>query len=235
MTEAVAELQTILDRLLERKQIEHVLEAGCGSASHIRIAYDACLTGIDISEKQLARNHALDEKILGDLQTYALPESHFDVIVCCDVLEHLPHPTDALENLVRAIKEDGLIVLALPNLYSMKGILTKFTPFWFHVWVRRYLFGEKEAGTDDNGPFPTFLRLSIAPEAMNRFARERGLVIEYFRVYESQMHRLFKERHRKLGAVWSGLGLVVQALSRNRITADRTDYIVLLRKSTRRV
>src|SRR4051812_43966697 len=98
MTEAIRQLKTTLDRLLEGKQIEHVLEAGCGSASHISIAADACLTGIDISEKQLARNQALDEKILGDVQSYALPESRFDVIICWDVLEHLPHPELALEN-----------------------------------------------------------------------------------------------------------------------------------------
>jgi SAM-dependent methyltransferase len=234
MTEAAFQLQITLDRLLGGKQIERVLEAGCGSASHIRIPHNACLTGIDISEKQLARNHALDERIVGDLQTYALPESHFDAIVCWNVLEHLPQPECALENFVRALKEDGIIILALPNLYSMKGVLTKFTPFWFHVLILRYLFGEKEAGKDESYPFPTFLRRSIAPEAIKRFARERGLIIEYFHIYESQMHHEFKETHRTLGIVWGGVAHVVQALSLNRIAADLTDYIILLRKAPHR-
>jgi len=230
MIEAVEQLQTTLDRLLKGKHIVRVLEAGCGSATHINIACDAHLIGIDISEKQLQRNSALDEKILGDVQTYALSESDFDVIVCWDVLEHLPHPRRALENFVRAVKEDGLIVLALPNLYSMKGVLTKFTPFWFHVWARRRLFGEKEAGTEDLGPFPTFLKLSVTPTNLKRFAQEQGLVVEYFRIYESEMHQVFKERHRILGRAWSGLSFTVQALGFGRIAADLTDYIMVLRK-----
>jgi len=234
MTEAILNLQTTLDRLLEGKQIEHVLEAGCGSVSHIGIGGDACLTGIDISEKQLARNQVLDEKILGDVQAYALPESRFDVIICWDVLEHLQHPELALENFARALKEEGMLILALPNLYSMKGMITKFTPFRFHIWVRRHLFGETEAGKDDNGPFPTFLKRTIAPAALKQFASERGLIVEYFCVYESEMHHLFKERHRTLGVVWSGLGRVVQALSFNRVVADLTDYIILLRKPAHR-
>ena len=230
MTEAILQLQTTLDRLLEGKWIERILEAGGGSASHLKIPDAACLIGIDVSEKQLQRNNVLDEKILGDVQTYALPESDFDIIICWDVLEHLPRPMCAVENFLRAIKEDGLIVLALPNLYSMKGMLTKYTPFWFHVWVRRHLFGEKEAGTEDFGPFPTFLRFSVTPSAIKRFARERGMAIEYFCIYESQMHRVFKERHRTLGIIWSILSLVVQTLTLNGISANLTDYVIMLRK-----
>ncbi len=235
MTEAVLQLKGTLDRLLDGKKIEHVLEAGCGSASHISIAGDTCLTGIDISEKQLARNQALDEKILGDLQNYALPESRFDVIICWDVLEHLPQPERALENFVRALKEDGMIILAFPNLYSLKGIVTKFTPFLFHVWVRRHLFGERDAGKDDNGPFPTFLKSAIAPAAIKQFARERGLGVEFFCLYESEMHQVFKERHSTLGVVWSALGRLTQLLTFNRLAADLTDCIILLRKLPKRV
>ena len=230
MTEAVEQLQSTLDRLLKDKDVVRVLEAGCGSATHINISCDAHLIGIDISEKQLERNPALDEKILGDIQTYALPESDFDVIVCWDVLEHLPHPTRALENFVRAVKDDGLIVLALPNLYSMKGVLTKFTPFWFHVWARRRLFGEKQAGTEDLGPFPTFLKLSVTPANLKRFAREQDLIVEYYRIYESEMHQVFKKRHRILGSAWTGLSVAVQTLGFGTVSANLTDYIMVLRK-----
>lgn len=231
MTDAIAQLQATLDRLIDGKHIERILEAGCGSTRRIRIAPDAVLVGIDISEKQLQRNGALDERILGDIQAYALRESHFDVIVCWDVLEHLSQPEQALANFVRAVKEEGLVVLALPNLRSMKGLLTKFTPFWFHVWTRRRLFGETQAGTEDFGPFPTYLRPSIAPAAILRFARERDLVIEYFQVYESDMHRVFRERHRTLGLVWRGLAMAAQAVSLGRISADLTDCFIVLRKA----
>ena len=230
MAEATEELQAVLDNILDGKLVEFILEAGCGSVSQIRLDPKASLVGIDTSEKQLERNVALDVRILGDLQTYILPKAHFDMIVCWDVLEHLPHPMLALENFVQAIEEDGLILLALPNVYSMKGILTKFTPFWFHVWTRRHLFGEISAGTDDHGPFPTFLRASVAPNSIRKFAVDHGMIVEYFRIYESPMHRLFGQRNRRLGLVWHYLSRIVQVLSINRISADLTDYIILLRK-----
>ena len=228
--EAIARLQSALDRHLGGRQNIHVLEAGCGSTSQITIAPDAHVTGIDISEKQLERNMLLDEKILGDIQDYALPEERYDVIVCWDVLEHLPRPERALANIVRTARTGGLVLLGFPNIWSAKGLLTKCTSFRFHVWVRRTFFGEKDAGTNDFGPFPTFMKFSIAPAAIRKRAQASGLEVVFWCLYESRMHRDFRERHPVLNAAWFAVSLLAQTLSVGKLSALRTDCLILLRK-----
>ena len=123
-----AELQDVIDRLVANEKPITVLEAGCGSATHIRLSDHARIVGIDNSEDQLARNSYVSQKIVGDVQTHEFEEGGFDLIMCWDVLEHLPHSEKALRSFARAAKPGGVIPLVLPNVYSLKGLITKFTP-----------------------------------------------------------------------------------------------------------
>src|SRR3990172_9070263 len=141
MSEANRKAQAVVDRLLRGQERIAALEAGCGSASHLRLPLGAIITGIDISEKQLARNTLLHKKICADLETHEWAEGCFDLVICWDVLEHLPRPVLALRNVFVAAAPGGIVVLALPNLYSLKGMVTKFMPYAFHVWFYRYVMG----------------------------------------------------------------------------------------------
>ena len=227
MKPEIVKLQQVIDKVLNNRQNLKVLEAGCGSATEIKIPEDAYFVGIDISEKQLERNSLLKEKILGDIQTYDLPASDFDVIVCFYVLEHVPKPELALKNFLRSLKEDGIIILALPNVLSIWGLTTKLTPHGFHTWVYRNIFGEKKAGTDDVGPFPTFSRFSISPESVKQFALTNGLSIEYFELYEK-----FRQQgiRKKFGAAWNLFGGLTKVFSFGKVDADSSDYIIVLKK-----
>jgi len=227
MKPEIVKLQQVIDKVLNNRQNLKVLEAGCGSATEIKIPENAYFVGIDISEKQLERNSLLKEKILGDIQTYDLPASDFDVIVCFYVLEHVPKPELALKNFLRSLKEDGIIILALPNVLSIWGLTTKLTPHGFHTWVYRNIFSEKKAGTDDVGPFPTFSRFSISPKSVKRFALANGLSIEYFELYEN-----FRQQgiRKKFGAAWNLFGGLTKLFSFGNIDADSSDYIIVLKK-----
>jgi SAM-dependent methyltransferase len=41
---------------------------------------------------------------------------YFDVVVMCEVIEHLAHDYNALENIRRVLKEDGILILSIPFL-----------------------------------------------------------------------------------------------------------------------
>ena len=43
-----------------------------------------------------------------------LPHSHFALVVCCSVLEHVPRPWDMAENLTRLLRPGGAIYVAVP-------------------------------------------------------------------------------------------------------------------------
>ncbi len=93
------EVQNIIDTFSKKNRTVNVLEAGCGSLSRFEFGSNFHITGIDISSKQLERNENVNEKILGDIQTYKLQDNQYDIIMCIDVLEHLSKPHQALNNL----------------------------------------------------------------------------------------------------------------------------------------
>jgi len=230
MNPVITALQRTLDDRFRDCDEFAVLEAGCGSTSVLDLGDRARITGIDISQKQLDRNSILQEKILGDVQTHPLPQRTYDLIVCWDVLEHLPEPRQALENFERAAATGGLIVLKLPNLLSPKGLLTKFTPHGFHVWVYRHVYRCPDAGTEDRAPFPTQLRLDVSPGRLCRFATDRHLAIVSESYYESNHQIRLKEKYALFGI---GAGLVqglVKMFSLGRLDARRTEYLLVLKK-----
>jgi len=203
------ELSEAVAQTLRGKTAFSVLEAGCGSLTNLQLPNGGRITGIDISQKQLARNAALDETILGDLQTFRLPTDQYDCCVCWDVLEHLNDPVSALRNLVQATKPGGVMVIAIPNRNSLKGLITLMTPHSFHVWVYRNIYNRKDAGTDDRGPFKTFLKEAISAKALKKFAKSHGLTEERFVLYTST---LISSGYARAPVLFSFYGFLVNAL-----------------------
>jgi SAM-dependent methyltransferase len=178
--QAILDLQSFVDGELSHRPSIRLLEAGCGSASHLTFRGAVQRVGIDISEKQLERNTVLNEKIVGDLQQHEFPPASFDAIICWDVLEHLAQPELALRQFGRAIKPGGLIILKLPNVLSVKGLVTKGLPHTLHVLAYRYIYHDPEAGKDDRAPFKTHLRFNISARAIRRQGVQLGLRTAYF-------------------------------------------------------
>lgn len=210
-----------------------VLEAGCGTGRKGRVfglKPNAHIVGIDTCEEVLGKNNVVSEKILGDIQTYPFRPSDFDLIICHDVLEHLPNPQKALSNFASAIRGGGLIVIASPIVNSVKGIVTKLTPHSVHVIGYRSLLGNKDAGKPGFGPFPAYLRWSISPSSMVRFAKDHGLTIEYFQLYHGRMWDRIIRKSRILGKSYYLFGRIVELLSFGRITAEMTDFMMVLGK-----
>lgn len=208
-----------------------VLEAGCGSMSHVRLGEDPVVVGVDVSARQLRRNDTLDLPVLGDLHHLPLADATFDVVVCWDVVEHLHTPVAALDHMARALRPGGHLVLGFPNLQSMKGLLTRWTPHAFHVWVYRHVLGNETAGTDDQGPFPTFLRPETTPAGIRTWARNQGMTVALFQLYESEMQALMVRRNPAARAWVRGLGRIVQTVTRGRIRAADSDVIAVVRKA----
>jgi SAM-dependent methyltransferase len=175
-----------------------ILDAGCGRDAHeleLELAGARHVVGIDISAAALAENPDLDERIVGDLETYPLPPDTFDLAVCWDVLEHLRRPDLALDNLTRSLKPGGRLVLGLPNVLTPKALATKFTPHRFHVLVYRRVFDFPNAGRPGYGPFPTYLRWCLRPDAIAAYAARRGLLVDELERSVSESMTPIYDRH----------------------------------------
>lgn len=228
MDDPISRLQEFLDKALKDKSQLRILEAGCGSASHVNFKQPVHMTGIDISEQQLQRNTALDEKILGDLQRHRFQPSSFDVIICWTVLEHLDKPELALDKFTSAIKPGGIIILGLPNLLSMKGVITKYTPHWFHVWAYRYLLGREDAGKNDVGPFKTYLKFNVAPNAIKAFATRNSLTTTYFEIYDVVETDFFSRKNTFTQTTYTWLNGFVKLASFGKL--DDSEFVIVLQK-----
>lgn len=208
-----------------------ILDAGCGRASVLNFPEAAHVTGVDVSAEALEANDGVHEKVVGDLESLALPPDHFDAVLCWDVLEHLPRPRRALDSLVSTVSPRGLVILGLPNLLSGKGLVAKFSPLVVHVWFYRHVRKSTKAGRPGYGPFKTYLRASLAPPALRRHLVRRGLVIERFALYEGGvLQRMLASRGLLpvLARVsWHVLALLIRVVTLWRVNPALTEMLVL--------
>jgi SAM-dependent methyltransferase len=220
-------LQQLVDATIGgREASAKVLDAGCGFTLPTELPEHARLVGLDISAEALAKHERLDDAIVGDVETYPLPDDEFDVILCWTVLEHLEHPRSAFENLARAVKPGGLLVIGVPNVWSLKGIVTRLTPYRFHVWLYRHLLGQPQAGTPGFGPYPTYLRRDISPRALGELGTASNLDCVY-----AVSYRTPTGLPRALDLAWSGLAWLGRIATFGAWGSEAGEHVSIFRKA----
>jgi 2-polyprenyl-3-methyl-5-hydroxy-6-metoxy-1,4-benzoquinol methylase len=104
-----------------------ILDAGCGGGF---VAFQLAdkghwVVGVDISEKAIESCRKCIAPVadfyIGNIASMRLDKS-FDVIVCSEVLEHIDHVDIALCNLYDHLKSNGLLILTVPNGYSLREL-----------------------------------------------------------------------------------------------------------------
>ena len=98
-----------------------ILDFGCGVGDFLHFAQqNGCeIMGCDMSED--ARKFAsekLGKTVVTPEEIFALPHSTFDVITMWHVLEHIDNLRFQVEQLHRLIKDNGRLVIAVPNYKS---------------------------------------------------------------------------------------------------------------------
>src|ERR1700704_6047106 len=154
--ESLLAVHSILQAVLPPAKLA-IYEAGGGSTSFLPLSVlnRAHVTVVDIDEDQIRNNSYAQEAILGDIQSYRFKPESFDLVICYNVIEHLPDVEAALLGFCQSLKKNGLILIGAPNPRSLSGVVTKYSPHWFHVWFYRHIRGEKHAGSPGFAPFPT--------------------------------------------------------------------------------
>ncbi len=220
--------QASVTRALSPHAAPRVVEAGCGARSHLRYPDTAHVIGVDLIDAQLRRNTSTPHLVRGDVSALPIAPACADLVVCWDVLEHLPQPALAIAEIARVLRPGGLAVLALPHILSLKGLVTRFTPWWFHVWVYRRVLGDTSAGTDAFDQFPTTLRFSLRPAGIRRLARAHGLHVESLALYEGPVPTHFRRRHRVADLAFGAASRITRRLSAGRYDTTLSDMVIVL-------
>lgn len=117
-----------------------VLDVGCGAGAtmmHLLKKGAEEVTGIELSQDACEQAWKRNLNVIqADIQKDELPlqEKSFDFILFADVLEHLYDPWTTLRGFVRLLKEDGTILLSIPNVKYYR-VLRKllFSDEWAYV------------------------------------------------------------------------------------------------------
>ena len=226
--EPLSRAQALVSEALGRLPRAVVLEAGCGARSHLAYPAGTQVIGIDILRSQLQRNAQTSRLAQGDVTAMPVASASTDLVVCWDVLEHVPAPAHALEEIARVLRPGGLAVLALPNILSLKGLVTRFTPWWFHVWVYRRVLGDQSVGTDASDQFPTAFGFELRPSGLGRLARRCGLQVLDLALYEGPVPTHLRRRHRAADLALTAAGFTTRLASAGRYDATLSDMIVVL-------
>lgn len=117
-------VRLVRKRLLQRSGPHlRVLDVGCGLGEDIhalnRIIPEGRFVGVDLSPTAIKRCRAGArdnmEFLCGSLSELSLPAESFDLIVTFTTLEHVASPREVLRCCRKLLREDGLLVAAVPN------------------------------------------------------------------------------------------------------------------------
>ena len=146
---------------------EKILDAGCGDGSilfAVRNHFNITIIGADFSEEALVsvRKNSLRkghdiESHKADTRSLPFDGNSLDKIFSLGVVEHLPDPGNAVKELARCLKPNGVLVLMTPNKFSF-GRVDRLVKSLLRIWK----FGFQD---------------EFSPEELAIMAQEVGLTI----------------------------------------------------------
>jgi predicted SAM-dependent methyltransferase len=74
----------------------------------------------------------------GNLNKANFPRKSFDLITFSAVVEHLYDPIKTIREGRELLKDDGILMILVPNIESATSQL--FGPYWYHLDVPRHLY-----------------------------------------------------------------------------------------------
>ncbi|MCK1643175.1 class I SAM-dependent methyltransferase [Bradyrhizobium sp. 157] len=224
-------VHAILEATLPEGELS-IYEAGGGSTSFLplKVLHRANVTVVDIDEDQIRNNDYAQQAILGDIQTHRFRPNSFDLVICYNVIEHVPDVEAALLRFWEALKPNGLILIGAPNPRSLSGFVTKYSPHWFHVWFYRHVRGDNKAGLPGHAPFPTLFHPLVTLSNLEAFAEQHGLQMIYRKQYESPRYPEMRLRMPACAALIDAAARAMNFFLPGRTDVRQGDYHVILRK-----
>jgi SAM-dependent methyltransferase len=230
--EVLATAQTWCDTCVSSREHARALDAGSGLESYVALPQHVHLTGIDVSQELLAANTRLDERIHADLGTVELPERSYDCVTCWNVLEHLENPEPVVKKLARSVADGGILLIGAPSPSSVKGLVTKLTPYAFHLWVYRRYVDPQASDAPGEGPYRTFMKRAGGLKAVRQTAEQLGLTVVYAATIESPLQQALRKRYGIEGKAWAFARRFTRLLSLGLVDAEATDYLVIFQRRT---
>lgn len=191
--------------LLDGREGIWTLEAGAGTRTLFDLPEDAFIVGVDRDPRALDSNVRLDQRVSVELEDYRPLAAGFDLITSWYVLDDLNDPAPVLDRFAEWTGENGLVVLAVPNLRSPRGIVARLT-------------GKAK------------LRRSLTPGALRRRFADRGFNPAFQVFFEDADQVALRRRFKLTHGWWKAAQALIRMTTFGLLDAARTDYIVVFRR-----
>ena len=107
----------LIRRVLADRSAVRFLDAGCGTGLILRhlppgsVGLDINPRNIDLVRARLPQYKA----VLGDIEEMPFGAGEFDAVLCTEVLEHVPNPRLALNEINRVLRRGGVLMGTVPG------------------------------------------------------------------------------------------------------------------------
>ena len=111
-------------------------------------------------------------QIIGDVQALCIRDASFEVVLCTEVLEHVPDPQRAIDEMYRVLVPGGQLLLTTRFLFPIHDAphdYFRFTKYGLRHLLRRFEIAEVQEETDAVGTLAVLLqRLGMQAETLHR-------------------------------------------------------------------
>ncbi len=106
-----------------KKSSGRILDIGCGTGDRLEVFREEGFEtyGVEISNTaDYARDQMKLNVVKGDIFSANYPEGFFDIVTLYNVLEHTHHPVEVCKEIYRILKNNGFLIIQIPNKDSLQ-------------------------------------------------------------------------------------------------------------------
>ncbi len=168
--------------LLPIVRLEHrILDLGAGRGRVPEMNFRGLareVVGID-PDPCVRENPFLDRAVVADDPRAPLPfdDASFDVVITCNVLEHVSDPAALFAEVRRVLRPGGWFISKTPNRGHYVALIASVTPHRFHEWVN------ERRGRASADTYPTYYRAN-SRGAVRALAEGAGFAVELATTWE---------------------------------------------------
>lgn len=107
-------------------RLTNALSVGCGTgeeAAALATTLGLSVTGVDMAAEFSEQAGRYAKLVRGDATALDFPDASFDLVYCYHVLEHIPSPVDAVLEMARVLRDDGICWIGTPNRLRLVGYI----------------------------------------------------------------------------------------------------------------
>ena len=123
-------METFNFNSLNLKKIKTAIDVGCGNGRHLKSLgfrlSNAKIIGIDQSVQEImklqnefsehiCKNQNSYEFLMGDVRSIEIEDNSQDLVICSEVLEHVPNFRDVLKECYRILKPGAVLLISVPS------------------------------------------------------------------------------------------------------------------------